>query len=219
MGHPSAVPRLAPQACGGDGPCRAGPPRATVCTRPDEQGTTMATSLTKERRPPRQDLLRPPARPGHPVHDRDVGALQLLRHAGAAHALPAVRRPGRVKGLQRRPGHDLATATAIYSIYTRDGLPARHAGRLARRPGLGARARRSRSRPATIMVGHLTLALPGRGHVLRRPGAGGARLRACSRPTSRRWSATSTRARTTRAGTAASRSSTWASTSVPSSRR
>ena len=39
-----------------------------------------------------QDLLRPPPRTGHSLHDRDVGALQLLRHEGPAPAVPG-RRP------------------------------------------------------------------------------------------------------------------------------
>ena len=46
-------------------------------------------------------LLRPPARSFHTVHDRDVGALQLLRNARAAHLLPHRHRRARRPRLHR----------------------------------------------------------------------------------------------------------------------
>src|SRR4051794_12298989 len=36
----------------------------------------------------REDLLRPPPRTGHTLHDRDVGAVLLLRHEGPPPAVP-----------------------------------------------------------------------------------------------------------------------------------
>ncbi|CAG6399012.1 hypothetical protein SCOCK_80167 [Actinacidiphila cocklensis] len=125
-----------------------------------------------------EELLRPPPWPGHALHDRDVGALQLLRHARAAAALPDRRRAGRRQGLAgRRAGHDGRHGHRHLLDLPGDGLPARHAGRLVRRPGLGsAQDRRGllgdhHGRPPDAGA-------PRRGAVLRRPGPGGDRLRA-----------------------------------------
>ena len=107
---------------------------------------------------------------------------------------------------------DAATATAIYSIYMAMVY-------LLAMPGgwFGDRVWGPRKTVAIaagiIMAGHLTLALPG-GRRRSSPAWDWSRSApACSRRTSPRWSATSTTAPRTRAATAASRSSTWASTS------
>ncbi|CAO0835430.1 hypothetical protein SMICM17S_09965 [Streptomyces microflavus] len=114
----------------------------------------------------REDLLRPPPRPGHTLHDGDVGALQLLRHEGTAPALPD--RARRARHETRHGDRDLLGLPVA-------GVPARHARRLVRRPGLGpAQDRRHRRRGHHARPPDPGTAL--RGHVLRRSGPRGHRL-------------------------------------------
>ena len=73
----------------------------------------MAVAAARRDAGPRPLVLRPSPRPVHALLHRDVGALQLLRHAGAAHPVHDRAGRGRRAGL-RRP----ATAGAVYGLYT-----------------------------------------------------------------------------------------------------
>ena len=72
----------------------------------------------------KEDLVRPSAPARAAVHHRDVGAVRLLRHAGAADALSD----------QAFPVLATSQATGLYGGYHRAGLPDAADRRLPRRP-------------------------------------------------------------------------------------
>ena len=200
--HRFAIRSGLPVGVGTDGrnpPVPAAPTgRATpLPARPDQQGTTNGVQpdegLDRPGHPRfRAHLLRPPPRTGHSLHDRDVGAFLLLRHEGSA---PAV--PGRTGWPAPERGHrdrDLLRLRV-------DGVPARPARRLVRRPGLGSpqdRRRRRRSHHArppdagAAVVGHLLRGPRPRGDRLGSAEGqhlhdGRPPLRRPGRPAPRRW--------------------------------
>src|ERR1019366_1680893 len=80
-------------------------------------GNALRSRRFFERRPCRHQLLRPPPRPCHPVLHRDVGALQLLRHARHPHLLPyGHHRQGRPRV------HRFQSRSRLRTLH-RDGLP------------------------------------------------------------------------------------------------
>ena len=161
--------------------------------------------------PARPRVLRSSPRPLDAVLHRDVGALQLLRHAGAPDPVhdraggdrrPRVRHGGRGRGL--RPLH-------------LDGVHEHAARRLARRP-------RHRPAPRGALRRHpdrqrpLQHGVPVARHVLSRPVPDRHRHRA-AQGQRQRASSDSSMDRGTRAAMPGSRSSIWGSISGRSSRR
>ena len=151
-----------------------------------------------------------PRGPCHPVLHRDVGALQLLRHARPADSLHdrSARPAAGWVSAPRRPARSTGP-TSRWSYLT--SLPG---GWIADR-FLG-------QRRATLYGGIIIMLRPHRAglpvarHLLSRPRTGGDRARGCSSRTSARWSAASTHRKTCGA-IRASRSSTWGSISARSS--
>ena len=158
-------------------------------------------------------MVRPSARTLHALLHRDVGALQLLRHARAAH-------PVHGRADRRRRASDSTTSTAARSTASTPSSVylIGAARRLDRRPLPRPLPRRARRRHASSPLGHFCMAFPTLpffylGLVLIVLGTG---LLKPNVSTHRRHALPQ---RTIRAATPASRSSTWASTSARSSRR
>ena len=137
----------------------------------------------------RHRLLRPAAGAGQPLRRGDVGAVQLLRHAGhpAASTCTTPRRRGRPRHRRR------ASATGIVgayggAVYLSTILGAWLADRL-----LGSERTLFYSARSCVMVGHIALALlPGLLGRRRRPGADRARPRRGEGQRDLAWSARST---------------------------
>ena len=155
-------------------------------------------------------LLRPPPRALHALLHRDVGAVQLLRHAGVPHPLhdrAGRRRRARLRRPARGPVYGTYTG-ASWALPIFGGMIAdRFLGQYRQR---AARRHHHRARPLHARLQALPFFYAGLALIVSAP--------ASSSPTSAPSSARCT-SRTTRAATPASRSSTWASTSAPSSRR
>ena len=96
-------------------------PIACICTR--------CCAVEHRSRTSRSRVLRPSARPLDALLHRDVGALQLLRHARAAHPVHdrAASRPAASGSTRRRPA-------PIYGLYTSMVYMTSAARRLDRRP-------------------------------------------------------------------------------------
>ena len=114
----------------------------------------------------RSRVLRPSARPLHALLHRDVGALQLLRHARAAHPVhdraPRGRRPR--ASTRRRPARSTALYTSMVYLMTLPG------GWIADRADRPAHAPCSYG-GILIACGHFSMAVPVADDVLPRPRA------------------------------------------------
>ena len=163
------------------------------------------------RAPARSRVLRPPARPVDALLHRDVGALQLLRDARAAH--PVHDGAGRRRRTRLRHGRRRRRLRPVHV----DGVHDQPAGRLDRRspdrpaPRRALRRHHHRVRPFQHGVSVAD-------HVLSRPRAHRRRHRT-AQGQRRGHRRRALRAERCAGATPAFRSTTWASTSARSSRR
>mmetsp|Transcript_5578 Transcript_5578/g.21538 ORF Transcript_5578/g.21538 Transcript_5578/m.21538 type:complete len:517 (+) Transcript_5578:686-2236(+) len=147
---------------GGSGDSRAFSPDSGIALDHRHPSRRLRRRHQRRTRPPRPRLPGPPRRPGLALLLRAVGALQLLRHAGAAHPVPGQlplhardrgprhrHRPAAPRHRERdRPALDAAAGLGGVRPVHRLRLPHAHLRRPAGRPAAGPHAHRRHRRAA-----------------------------------------------------------------------